>query len=98
MRLSKKEYLVLNLLRASQPMYGLALVKASDGALKRGTVYVTLNRMVEKGYLTSEQEKETQYPGLPRRLYSLSGLGQRALMAEDAAQQFLGSEEVGYAV
>jgi DNA-binding PadR family transcriptional regulator len=33
-----------------QELYGLQLVAASRGRLKRGTVYVTLRRMEEKGY------------------------------------------------
>ena len=36
--------------------YGLELVSASRGRLKRGTVYVTLGRMEEKGYITSRLE------------------------------------------
>ena len=32
-------------------MFGLALVERSGGALKRGTVYVTLGRMEAKGLL-----------------------------------------------
>ena len=49
---SPKELLVLELLR-HQELYGLQLVAASRGRLKRGTVYVTLGRMEEKGYITS---------------------------------------------
>ena len=41
--LSPKELLVLELLR-HQDLYGLQLVAASRGRLKRGTVYVTLGR------------------------------------------------------
>jgi len=46
---SPKERLVLELLR-HQELYGLQFVAASRGRLKRGTVYVTLGRMEEKGY------------------------------------------------
>ena len=49
---SPKELLVLELLR-HQELYGLQLVAASRGRLKRGTVYVTLGRMEEKGCITS---------------------------------------------
>ena len=51
-RLSPKEALILDLLRGGE-MYGLELVTSSDGALKRGTVYVTLGRMEEKGLIVS---------------------------------------------
>jgi DNA-binding PadR family transcriptional regulator len=66
-------------------MYGLQLVEASDGQLKRGTAYVTLGRMVEKGYLKVEKEvTEANYPGLPRPIYRLTGLGRKALEAVES--------------
>jgi len=60
----------------------LQLVERSDGALKRGTVYVTLGRMESKGLVESEQE--TPAPGaigLPRRIYRPTPLGERTLRA-----------------
>lgn len=80
--LPRKERLILELLAASGPMHGLGLVQSSDGALKRGTVYVTLGRMEAKGLLVSEQEP--QHPeaiGLPRRIYKMTALGERYLSA-----------------
>jgi PadR family transcriptional regulator, regulatory protein PadR len=77
-----KERLILELLAANGPMFGLQLVEHSDGALKRGTVYVTLGRMEAKGLVTSEQE--TLPPaaiGLPRRIYRPTALGERARRA-----------------
>lgn len=65
--------------------YGLKMVDDSEGDLKRGTIYVTLKRMEEKGYITSRQEE--QLPGaigLPRRLYNLTGTGVRVLQAWEA--------------
>ncbi len=94
-RLSKKEYLILNLLRNGRECYGLEMVKKSDGGLKRGTVYVTLNRMAEKGYVKSRQEKDPKDPGMPRRLYSIAGEGYRALRAEDAAAAAAASSAPG---
>ena len=65
-------------------MYGLALVQESRGALKRGTVYVTLGRMEEKGYVESRLEAPSAGAiGLPRRLYRPTGLGLRVLDAWD---------------
>jgi PadR family transcriptional regulator, regulatory protein PadR len=76
---SRKEALILDLLAAAGDRYGLELVEASDGRLKRGTIYVTLNRMQIKGYVTSEQEaKGPAANGLPRRLYRLTALGRQA--------------------
>ena len=61
-------------------MYGLQLVAASRRRLKRGTVYVTLGRMEDKGYITSRlEEPPADAGGLPRRLYQPTALGRRVL-------------------
>ena len=80
--LPRKERLILELLASDGPMYGLQLVDRSDGALKRGTVYVTLGRMEVKGLVESEQEPVPPGGiGLPRRIYRPTALGQRMLRA-----------------
>lgn len=84
-QLSKIEFVILDLLRTGGEKYGLELVKSSGGALKRGTVYVTLSRMTEKGFVKSKQEKDPNDPGMPRRIYAITGEGARALQAKDAA-------------
>jgi DNA-binding PadR family transcriptional regulator len=80
MRVSPLEALVLDLLAVSAPTYGLDLVAASRGRLKRGSVYVTLGRMEEKGLVRSRLE-ERPGEGPPRRLYEPTPLGLRALVA-----------------
>ena len=88
-RLSAKEGVILELLR-SREMYGLQLVEASRGSLKRGTVYVTLGRMEEKGYVESRPEPQQKGSiGLPRRLYRPTGLGLRVLDAFDVLRATL---------
>jgi PadR family transcriptional regulator, regulatory protein PadR len=80
--LSTKESLILELLAGAREMYGLELVAASGGALKRGTVYVTLGRMEDKGYITSRLEDAPPAAGgLPRRLYVPTPLGREILHA-----------------
>src|SRR5438093_11028983 len=83
--LPRKERLILELLTSVGPLYGLQLVEHSEGALKRGTVYVTLGRMEAKGLVESQQE---QLPpggiGLPRRIYRPTALGTRVLRAWNA--------------
>ena len=80
--LAKKERLILELLVSSGPMYGLQLVDRSDGALKRGTVYVTLGRMEAKRLIESAQAPpDPGAIGLPRRIYRPTPLGERALRA-----------------
>lgn len=73
--MSRTESLVMDLLRRRE-RYGLELVDASHGALKRGSVYVTLARMEEKGFIESRQEERTPgTSGLPRRLYRATPYG-----------------------
>ena len=80
--LPPKERLILDLLIADGPLFGLQLVALSDGALKRGTVYVTLGRMESKGFVTSEQEALPDGAiGLPRRIYRPTPLGERVRRA-----------------
>ena len=80
--LPPKERLILELLVAAGPMYGLQLVDQSQGVLKRGTLYVTLGRMEAKGFVESEQESLPPGAiGLPRRVYRPTALGERMLRA-----------------
>ena len=66
--MSRTESLVMELLRGRE-RYGLELVDASDGALKRGSVYVILARMEEKGFVESRQDEcPSGASGPPRRL------------------------------
>ena len=84
-RLSPTEHVILELL-AGEEMFGLQLVEQSHGALKRGTVYVTLGRMQDKGYVESWAEKQVPGAiGLPRRLYRPTAYGHRVLAAWKAA-------------
>jgi len=75
--LSAKETVILELLLDGHEMYGLELVGASRKRLKRGTVYVTLQRMEEKGYVKSRTETASGEAGLPRRLYQATASGRR---------------------
>jgi DNA-binding PadR family transcriptional regulator len=90
--LPAKEAEVLRLLIANGEMYGLELVKTS-AELKRGTVYVILARMAEKGFVESYLEERATREGPPRRKYKVTGLGLRAYRAiEAAARTFAGLE------
>jgi len=74
-RLPAAERAILFLLSNGGPSYGLQLVQASGGRLKRGGIYVTLGRMEEKGLVSSTRQDDA------RRIYELTGLGYRALAA-----------------
>ena len=76
-------------------MYGLQLVEQSGGALKRGTVYVTLGRLEDKGFVARQIPGEgPATPGLPRPVYSCTAPGLRHLayveqLAADFAEPLL---------
>jgi DNA-binding PadR family transcriptional regulator len=84
-RLSETEFLIMNLLVSARgEMYGLQLVEESNGKLKRGTVYVTLGRLEDKGYISSRREADSPdspTPRSPRRLYKPTGLGAKVFHA-----------------
>ena len=87
-KLSQTELTIILLLQEGGELFGLQMVERSEGRLKRGTVYVTLGRMQEKGYLESRQEPLPEGAiGLPRRLYRPTGLAMRILAAWKAAEQ-----------
>ena len=66
-------------------VYGLELLKLSNGGIKRGTIYTTLQRMQDKGFVVSRQEeKPDDVSGIPRRLYEITGAGQRVLQAYES--------------
>lgn len=88
--LSRKEALVLELLleNPAKEMYGLEMVARSLNSLKRGTVYVTLDRMEDKGYVQSRQEEpRPDASGLPRRLYRVTGYGQKVFQVWQMARE-----------
>lgn len=90
--LSNLEMLILDMLSEHREMYGLAMVDASRGRLKRGTIYVTLNRMEDKGFVSS-REVEGEGQGPPRMMYRVTGHGARVL----AAWQMAGAAFAGTA-
>ena len=87
-KFSATERLIIELLSTHDELFGLQMVELSAGRLKRGTVYVTLGRMHEKGYLESRQEPLPPGAiGLPRRLYRPTGFALRALAAWQTAER-----------
>ena len=92
-RLSVIQTLILDLLAQKGEMYGLELVEASRERIKRGTVYVTLARMEQKGYVSSLQEARARGAiGLPRRMYRATPLGMRVREAWALARRTLAWE------
>jgi DNA-binding PadR family transcriptional regulator len=96
-RLPAKEAEVLRLLIANGEMYGLELVKSSAD-LKRGTVYVILSRMADKGYVNSRLEEVGQGGGPPRRVFTVTGLGARVYHALQTAARVFAAGEGAWAL
>jgi len=89
-RLSRKEYIILDLLDCSGEMFGLEMVENSKNALKRGTIYVTLQRMAEKGFVESWEEARVEPEiGIARRKYRATELGHRVFRAQNYALGYL---------
>jgi DNA-binding PadR family transcriptional regulator len=84
---SRNEVEVLQLLAGGRELYGLEMIRHSNGALKRNSIYVVLGRMEDQGYIKGREVKVEGAPGLPRRLYKIAGLGQKVLAMWGAAQQ-----------
>jgi DNA-binding PadR family transcriptional regulator len=89
LNLSRKEQAILELLEKRGEMYGLQIVKESDGIIGIGTVYITLGRMEDqKGYVVSRSERLSPgIRGIPRRVYSITELGRQILAVVKLATQ-----------
>ncbi|SRR6266508_3315422 len=94
-KMSDTEALIIGMLIDSdKEMFGLEMIEASGGKLKRGTIYVTLQRMADKGFVESREEPRTNPEiGIPRRLYRASGLGLKIYAAREAYTKALNNTE-----
>jgi DNA-binding PadR family transcriptional regulator len=86
MNLTKKEALILQQLvsAGSAELYGLEMVRESAGELKLGSIYVTLGRLEDKGFVESHKEKNPEQV-VPRRLYKITSTGARVYRAWSSA-------------
>ena len=92
-RLSTSERRLLDALREKE-QFGMQFTALPNGAIKRGTVYVTLGRMQDKGYVASRTEPLPPGAiGLARRWYRLTPYGLRVLDAWRAAEQWFTADE-----
>ena len=86
-QMSEKERVILELLITGDELYGLELVRAARGRLKQGTVYVTLVRMVEKGFVDYKvEEKEDFVAGRPKKFFRIRRKGENVLRAWQQAE------------
>lgn len=87
---SKKELVVMSILIRPSPMYGLEIVRESDGDVTRGSVYTILNRLIDKGFVESEEREFSEFSQAKRRVYKLTGEGRRVI---DFCHDLSGKEE-----
>ncbi len=73
---------------ASEPKHGYAILKdvetLSEGRvrLSTGTLYGALKRLLGDGWIDRTDDAESDGPGRPRKIYTLTRLGRRVLDAE----------------
>ncbi len=72
----KKELMILRMLNENDELYGLQMIEDSGGKLKRGTIYVYLDVMEDKGLITSYKEEKHPDRRTQRRKYKITELGQ----------------------
>ena len=93
-------HIVLALLEGE--LHGYALMRRvgelSDGAVKMGpgTLYGTLNRLVEDGLIEETTDRATHVEAERRRYYMLTGSGRSIALAELARLQTLVHRVGGY--
>lgn len=83
--LSGIEFTILELLVNNGEMFGLEMVEESEGELKKGTIYVTLGRMLDKDLVISKEERDDN----TRKLYSPTDYGERVFKAQEIALKYL---------
>jgi DNA-binding PadR family transcriptional regulator len=93
--LSPKEEIVLGAVAVStkgrKKVHGyplaqeIASLRPRHFSMNYATLYRVLNRLEEKGYLTSELAKPGSYPGRSRRSYGVSAAGRKVLRKSEVA-------------
>jgi DNA-binding PadR family transcriptional regulator len=73
------EAAILFLLMKFGPMYGLEIVKKSNGVLKRGSIYVALDRAEDRGFVSSKmvRPRRNGERGPDRREYRITKAGMK---------------------
>lgn len=94
-QLTASERCVLELLLAKkEEKFGLQLVAEGAGILARSSIYVVLDRMQQKGLIESRaEEKIPDRPGIPRRMYKVTGKGAYAMTLHRQWSEFLQGQE-----
>jgi PadR family transcriptional regulator PadR len=70
---------------ASPPAVRAEIERRAARPVQRGAIYVTLDRLEQKGLITAKVERDAGAAGRPRRVYRVSAKGLRALRRALAA-------------
>jgi PadR family transcriptional regulator, regulatory protein PadR len=94
LKLSMWEQRLLALLRNSGELYGLQMIDALEDTYKRrigfSIVYPTLQKLEDKGFVTSRPGEESDSgSGARRHYYRITGAGEHALYEEEFRYQAL---------
>ncbi|MBV9866296.1 MAG: PadR family transcriptional regulator [Abitibacteriaceae bacterium] len=89
-----EELVLLAIMRLREEAYGYQILKTIEDIAGRstsiGAIYTTLERLEEKGYITSRQEPGTpERGGRPKRYFKLEGLGQEVLLEAEKTRRAL---------
>lgn len=79
--ITETEAAVLALIDENAGSYGFDIVKRSNGEIKLGSIYVLLQRLTKKGFVTSEKLFDGQ---TARRVYRTTPAGLRHKHARSA--------------
>ena len=86
---TRKELLVLQVISGEHDgLVGADIIKSSNNALKRGTIYGLLERMEDKQLITGETV-QTNKRRFPQRLYKITAHGAK-MLAESKEELFSG--------
>jgi DNA-binding PadR family transcriptional regulator len=85
---SGKRLRILQLLKQHGSSTGAELIEY-DPELPRGTIYTTLKRLQDDGFVKSKTLDDEALPGPPRRKYEVTALGARAVSAGELAEAVL---------
>jgi len=79
-KVTKKDLVLELLLKSDHEMYPLEMVAASNGRLKKGTIYNTLTSLELDGYIEARDgNAPPKMGGLPQRFYKISEYGRRVI-------------------
>ena len=89
-QLTVTEHAVLSVLSDLGRAYGLQIVQASEGALRRASIYVLLGRLQDKGFVQSHlEDRMAGQRGPRRRVYRITATGHRVLSAWELARAIM---------